>query len=210
MNNKGMTLVELIITFALVLVIVVGLYNLIIDVKFQMEDVQEAKDLTEYSSTINNDIHYQLLRNSSSIKKVYIEGDKCYSVNGISCESSDVTKFQKDCKDISKCIVYQYSQGEKDYNVVIALNDDDNVLSNYGILYGEGDSAVFEALPIDKKYIMLQTGLDVCSEDKEKCLYVSYDDGNLIINYPLYLKDDTDYSHNYGFKIVAPIGFDTK
>ena len=32
-NNKGMTLVELIVTFALLLVIVVGLYNLILEVK---------------------------------------------------------------------------------------------------------------------------------------------------------------------------------
>ena len=60
-NNKGMTLVELLVTFSLLLIIVVGLYNLILEVKFQIEDKQIVKDTIEYSSLINNEIHYNLL-----------------------------------------------------------------------------------------------------------------------------------------------------
>lgn len=60
-NNKGMTLVELIVTFALLLVVVVGLYNLILEVKFAVDEKQIVKNTIEFSSLINNDIHYDLL-----------------------------------------------------------------------------------------------------------------------------------------------------
>ena len=63
LNNKGMTLVELIVTFSLLLVLVVGLYDIILEVKFQVDDNQVEKELTEYSSSFNNEIHYDLITN---------------------------------------------------------------------------------------------------------------------------------------------------
>ena len=61
MNNKGMTIVELIVTFSLLLVIVVGMFNLITDVKLELENKQIGKDFTEYSSTIGSKIQYDFL-----------------------------------------------------------------------------------------------------------------------------------------------------
>ena len=64
MNNKGMTLVELIVTFSLLMIIIVGMFNLIMDVKGNLDDKKMAKELTEYSSTVGNQIQYDLIRRS--------------------------------------------------------------------------------------------------------------------------------------------------
>lgn len=61
MNNKGMTLVELLITFSLLMIIVVGMFNLILDVKMDLDDKQIAKEISEYSNFLNGDIHYELI-----------------------------------------------------------------------------------------------------------------------------------------------------
>lgn len=62
MNNKGMTLVELIVTFSLLIVIVIGLYQLILDVKFNYEEKDVTKSYTEFSATISSEIQYKLLK----------------------------------------------------------------------------------------------------------------------------------------------------
>ena len=38
MNNKGMTLVELLITFSLLMIIVVRMFNYILDVKMDLDE----------------------------------------------------------------------------------------------------------------------------------------------------------------------------
>ena len=45
MNNKGMTLVEVLVTFSLLMVIVIGMFNLILDVKGDLDEQQT--DLAE-------------------------------------------------------------------------------------------------------------------------------------------------------------------
>lgn len=62
-NNKGMTLVELLVTFSLLMVIVVGMFNLILDFKLDFDNKKIARDFTEYSDFINNDIHLDLIKN---------------------------------------------------------------------------------------------------------------------------------------------------
>ena len=63
MNKKGMTLVELLVTFSLLLVIIVGIYNLILSVKANYEEKDITKSLTEYSAMVSNEIQYDLLKN---------------------------------------------------------------------------------------------------------------------------------------------------
>ena len=214
-NNKGMTLVELIISFALVMVMVVGLYNLILEVKFQMDDKQQAKDLTQFSATLNNQIHYDLLRNNKKrIKALYVASDLVGTSNTNCFTGGDAcTELSGYCNEISNCVVYKY--GENDCKV-IGLNTSTYYVGsssflkeNDGIYYGDCDDAVFESIPIDNKYLF-----DIYPYN-DKRPYVDYKDGNLIINYPIYLSDGVtkgeedsikDYGHNYGFKIVVPIG----
>lgn len=61
MNNKGMTLVELLITFSLMMIIIVGIFNVILDVRLDLDNKRIIKDVTEYSNFVNHDIQYDMI-----------------------------------------------------------------------------------------------------------------------------------------------------
>lgn len=78
MNNKGMTLVEILVTFSLLMVIVVGMFNLILDVKSDLDAKQVGKNFSEFSNLINHDIHMDLLKNKPfavAVRKVDFDSD---------------------------------------------------------------------------------------------------------------------------------------
>ena len=229
LNNKGMTLVELIVTFSLLLVIVIGLYNLIIEIRFEVNDREVAKELNEFSSTTNNTIHYDLvtakpsviaIKNSSSSNWSCksISGGNCtfngnryvFTVNGKVDEVTiDELNGQDFCNNIFPCAVYYYVDGNTLAKHVIALNkgDKNNSLDSLkvnGVLY----DGIYERVPNDN-YVEIRDVEEIDSSSQEVIyevseddrIYFSTDDGLFIINYPFYI---IDRDKNYGFKIVYP------
>lgn len=215
-NNKGMTLVELLVTFSLLLVLVIGMFNLIMEVKTQLDEKQVAKDFTEYSSMINNDIHYDLLKkkpfaiayknnNSSSWKCVEnIEGD-CLSKSGSGFEFGlkidgnyieelkTFSELEDLCSNIYPCAVYAYKSGTGIEFKTIALNkagsnnDSDNkLLQKHGIKYND----VYESIP-DQEYVEFKSDPSI--------EYV--DNKSLVIDFSFYM---IEHDKNYGFKIAYP------
>lgn len=227
MNNKGMTLVELLVTFSLLLVLVIGMFNLILEVKFQLDEKQIAKDLTEYSSVINNEIHYNLLRNKPvaiAYKNTTGSSWECITKSGVRCSENSVetgfifdsalsSNFDKSCKNIYPCAVYAYVSGNSISYKTIALNeatknitdttnkDDKKLLSKHGIYY----DGVYESIP-DQEFIEVRGELIMDSNGKliknpgEK-LEIKIENGLFIINFPIYIIEN---DKNYGFKIAYP------
>lgn len=232
-DNKGMTLVELLVTFSLLLIIVVGLYNLILEVKFEIDDRQIEKDIVEFSSFVNNDIHYNLLldkpfvifikdKNSSDWVCTNTSNEKCelknnsfpveYKPKGQLLQGTSVTVYRLNsyCKDIYPCAVYYY-YNKGIHPKVIALNKDNDTNSNTnlhvkGVLYGDtGNSSVFEPVP-NNEFI----------EIRDMDLTVAGDEVTTIkANRPyIEVKDNVliinyalyiiDNDTNYGFKIAYP------
>ena len=213
-NNKGMTLVELLVTFSLLLVLVIGMFNLIMEVKTQLDEKQVAKDFTEYSSMINNDIHYDFLKkkpfaivyknksddnwtckNTSEGSCSLLEGSR-YSFllkdSGFKEEKS-FDKLAELCSNIYPCAVYAYKSGTGIEFKTIALNkagsnnDSDNeLLKKHGIKYND----VYESIP-DQEYVEFK------SEPSIK--YV--DNKSLVIDFSFYM---IEHDKNYGFKIAYP------
>ena len=232
-NNKGMTLVELLVTFSLLLIIVVGLYNLILEVKFQIEDKQIAKDTIEYSSLINNEIHYNLLIDKPFAVAINETGSEwaCYAAKGTCVKTDDgmkisvtsptgknnapqISSLNSSCKGVFPCSYYFYinSSGGVSYKI-IALNKDnpDNVnesLRTKGILYGESTKPIFEPVPNNDYIEIRDADLTVAGSEttiKGNKPYIKVtDEGVLTINYGLYVIDG---DQNYGFKIAYPNGF---
>ena len=62
MNNKGMTLVELLVTFSLAMVIIIGMFNLILDVKSDLDSKQTSSKFIEFSNIESHEIHMNLLK----------------------------------------------------------------------------------------------------------------------------------------------------
>ena len=154
-DDKGMTLVELLVTFSLLLLIVVGLYNLILEVKFEIDDRQIIKDTVEFSSFINNDIHYNLLLDKPFailIKEENVPGWSCKPMSSGLCRDGNNTtvivaykpgadekgnkqviysELNTTCKNIYPCGVYYYYDVSKQVisSKVIALNKDNDTNS---------------------------------------------------------------------------------
>lgn len=233
MNNKGMTLVELLVTFSLLLVLVIGMFNLILEVKFQLDEKQIAKDLTEYSSVINNEIHYNLLRNKPfaiAYKNRTDSSWNCITKSGAQCKENDektafifdssatngsklLSKLDESCQNIYPCAVYSYLSGDSVSYKTIALNE---AGTNITAETSEDDKKslnkhgiyynnVYESIP-DQEYI------EVRGE------YIIKSDGTPIANTGkkleikiengLFIIDFPIYiienNKNYGFKIAYP------
>ena len=216
MNNKGMTLVELIVTFSLLMIIIVGMFNLIMDVKGNLDDKKMAKELTEYSSTVGNQIQYDLIRRSViSIGyrdyedgswtvlerpgkevnlKTLINDDDSAQFGGSNVDKN-VQQLNGMCKDIFPCVVYSYLNEEEvkfetiAINIHKIINPSEGPKNKFGIYY----DGVFEALPYQENVDM---SLPKSSDDEK---YVSLSEDMFSMNIPIKI---IDQEGNYGFKVV--------
>ena len=228
LNNKGMTLVELLVTFSLLLVIVVGMFNLIMDVKFELDDKQVAKDFTEYSATISNDIHYNLLYNKPFvilIKSSASNNWTCYEKNteigtceekvsggGFVFKHKEVSsnggkqyeELDESCQNIYPCSVYVYKSGTNIAYNTIALNkagtNTADTTEEETILNKHGIyyKGVFESIP-NQEYISLIPESLPSSEEKIEMKMTER--GVFVIDFSYYL---LKHDKNYGFKIAYP------
>lgn len=62
-NNKGMTIVELVISFALLMVIVLGMLGVIVNIKNTANEKMFQKDMLEFKDMITNKINKDLIKN---------------------------------------------------------------------------------------------------------------------------------------------------
>ncbi len=230
MNNKGMTLVELIVTFALLMAVVIGLYNLILSVKNQMEEREVAKEVNAYSSITNNHIHYNLLKaepkylfikSSSNSKWELVTTSHTYDDNeNISLENGSYNYNTKTfnenyCHMIYPCLIY-VNENTKNLGVVALLDREYAQSTNspdflktkdYGVLYGEKSvdgstsTIIYDPLPDTLDLMPLSFTIDPTGSDKTYITYYS-DERILEINYPLFI---TDNPKNYGFRISYPL-----
>ena len=229
MNNKGMTLVELLVTFSLLLVIIVGMFNLIMEVKNDFDDKRIGRDFTEYSSNMNSSIQYDLIKNkpfailyknevneaawksiSTMVGSDFTSSDNNTTyVAKYSGMSSENIKPAEKCHEIYPCLIYAYVDGNEILTKTIGLNKGDSsksdVLAKSGIYYND----VFESIP-NQEFVDIQDSSS-CSTDEDddandgiettKVEIVYKENGMLVINFPYRL---VEHDENYGFKIVYP------
>ena len=224
MNNKGMTLVELIVTFSLLMIIIVGMFNLIMDVKGNLDDKKMAKELTEYSSTVGNQIQYDLIRRSvisigykdsddggwsvlervnNTVKLKTLISDTDLAQFSDSNDDKSALQLNEMCKDIFPCVVYSY-EGEplndtgsvkvKFETIAINIPKTINPSGDSKYKFGIYYDNVFEALPYQENVDMT---LPESSDDYEK--YVSLSEDIFSMNIPIKI---IDQEGNYGFKVV--------
>lgn len=231
MNNKGMTLVELLVTFSLLLVIIVGMFNLIMEVKNDFDDKRIGRDFTEYSSNMNSSIQYDLIKNKpfailyknevneaewksistmSGSSFTSSDNNTTYTANYLSGMNSESINPTKECHDIYPCLIYAYvDNNKKILTKTIGLNKGDSskngVLAKSGIYYND----VFESIP-DQEFVDIQDSSSFSTDEDDdandgiettKVEIVYKENGMLVINFPYRL---VEHDENYGFKIVYP------
>lgn len=232
MNNKGMTLVELLVTFSLLLVIIVGMFNLIMEVKNDFDDKRIGKDFTEYSSNMNSAIQYDLIKNKpfAILYKNEVNEVKWKSISTMpdsrfiskddnnttyvakySDRSSENINPAKKCHEIYPCLIYAYVDGNnRIFTKTIGLNKGDSskggVLAKSGIYYND----VFESIP-NQEFVDIQDSSSFTpDEDDEE------NDGTVVTKVEIKCDEETrmlvinfpyrlvEHDENYGFKIVYP------
>ena len=62
LNQKGMTVVELIVTFAIIMIIVVGMLEIIVALKNDMNDSMLERDIIEFQGTVTQLINDDLIK----------------------------------------------------------------------------------------------------------------------------------------------------
>ena len=205
LNNKGMTLIELLVCFTLLIIISLGIFNLILEVRKDLDDKQMIKDFTEYSNNLNNKIHYDLIKkkpfviaykgnvNDTWICK-YNNNSSCNVINdSISVSSGGLNKtissLDKLCS-VYPCAIYGYIDKNNSISFkAIAINEGEKI--NNTNIYGIKYEGIYESIP-NEEYIDF-------NRDKTK---ISIDDkGFLIINFSFSTKGN---DKDYGFKIAYP------
>ena len=84
LNNKGITLVEVIVSFALLMIILVGLFNIIMEVKSDVTDKQMEKEFKDFDNLMIARIQGDLIKNK--VKNCKIEDSK-----SVSCDNDKIT-----------------------------------------------------------------------------------------------------------------------
>lgn len=80
LNNKGITLVEVIVSFALLMIILVGLFNIIMEVKSDVTDKQMEKEFKDFDNLMIARIQGDLIKNS--VTECSLNGDKNATCGG--------------------------------------------------------------------------------------------------------------------------------
>lgn len=205
LNNKGMTLIELLVCFTLLIIISLGIFNLILEVRKDLDDKQIIKDYTEHSNNLNNKIHYDLIKNKpfviaykESVNDTWIckysnntlcnvEGDFFSVSNGSLNKMSP--SLEKLCS-VYPCAIYGYIDKNNSISFkTIAINEGEEI--NNTNIYGIKYDGVYESIP-NEKYINF-------NKDKTK---IEIDDkGFFVINFSFNIKGN---DKDYGFKIAYP------
>lgn len=180
MNNKGITLVELIISFALLMVVVIGMMSIIMNVRTNYNDKEFVKEMTEFQSTITQTIEKDLIE--KGVNKT--------------TPLSDCTSFN--AGEVSECKIIRFKDNttaELRIGLSNTISDDDSnifTITYSGIKYKIPNYDIIDFL--DNRYMQV---------DNEQKVEIKISDNYLIINIPYFEIDK--YNNNLGIKIVYPI-----
>lgn len=85
LNNKGITLVEVIVSFALLMIILVGLFNIIMEVKSDVTDKQMEKEFKDFDNLMIARIQGDLIK--KGVKNCTVSSD----AKSVSCDNNKIT-----------------------------------------------------------------------------------------------------------------------
>ena len=205
LNNKGMTLIELLVCFTLLIIISFGIFNLILEVRKDLDSKQIIKEYTEYSNNINNKIHYDLIKNKPFViayKKSVNDTFICKYSNNTSCSiigdaisvnygsNNKISSSLDELCTVYPCAVYGYVNQNNDISFkTIAINKGEKI--NNSKIYGIKYDKTYESIPNDE-YINF---------NKDKSTVEIDDKGFFVISFSFSMKDN---DKDYGFKIAYP------
>lgn len=187
LNNKGLSVVELVVTFALLMVLVIGMLEIIVELKASFSDKVLAREIKEFKETLTQVIQDDLIKKKAFDVEEDSTDQNCSNNKGNICYIIHFNNGTADKNDdTSKKL--QIKMNER----IINYDGIDYSLPDYEIMEFR-DSAVWENV----------TALEHAKNDiKIKIDDLGNDNNILKIYIPYYIIDD---AKNVGIDIVYPI-----
>lgn len=150
LNKKGMTLLEIVISLALISVVMLFLFSLLNDIQYESKHTSYAKDFLVSRATIIKDVEEDILNNNiTNVMPVNVDGNKT-TLNFF--VGSDPSNMNLEVE--SKKITYKNAAGEKESFSLSKDNDEevfdlDNIKINFS-----AESKIYKPVDIngDGKY----------------------------------------------------------
>lgn len=180
LNNKGITIVELIISFTLLMVIAIGMLNVVNEIRSLANQKLEEKKVTEFKNDLYKDFHKTMLT------KGYKSMTDCSTSSSICKEITfkDDTKTKFEIDLLAKQIEFNGYKYVLPYSMEVNfLNNYDNECNNSCVSITEEDNYLIIDVPYFKTVILDEI---LINEDFEKEFYENIS------------------KYNLGFKIIYP------
>ena len=142
LNNKGITIVELIISFTLLMIIAMGMLNVVNEIRSFANQKLEEKKVTEFKNDLYKDFHKTMLT------KGYKSMTDCSTSSSICKEII----FKDNTKTIFKIDLLAKEIEFNDYKYV--LNNYDNECNNSCVSITEEDNYLIIDVPYFKTVIL--------------------------------------------------------
>lgn len=181
LNNKGLTVIELVVTFAILMVLIIGMLDVILGLKNQTSEKMYARDFVEFRNNFTYVVESDLIKNHA-VKIKLIE------------------TIDKEAQGVN----------EKGYKYVITFKDDTEKdliidITNMLIVYDNKKYNIPNKNFIEFRDKLVYRNEEDTLEDKLKNnINICVDKNNFIkINIPFF---EVDEPENLGIDIVYPIG----
>ena len=121
LNKKGMTLLEIVISIALISVVMLFLFSLLNDIQYESKHTSYAKDFLVSRATIIKDVEEDILNNNiTNVMQVNVDANKT-TLNFF--VGSDLSNMNLEVE--SKKITYKNAAGEKESYSLSKDNDEE-------------------------------------------------------------------------------------
>lgn len=180
LNNKGITIVELIISFTLLMVIAIGMLNVVNEIRSFANQKLDEKKVVEFKNDLYKDFHKTMLT------KGYKSMTDCSTSSSICKEITfkDDTKTKFEIDLLAKQIEFNGYKYVLPYSMEVNfLNNYDNECNNSCVSIKEEDNYLIIDVPYFKTVILDEI---LINEDFEKEFYENIS------------------KYNLGFKIIYP------
>ncbi|MBE6147578.1 MAG: hypothetical protein E7168_04520 [Firmicutes bacterium] len=189
LNKKGLTIIETVVTFALIMFIVAGLLTIIMNYRHRLNTDIKFLDLTTYKNTLTKDIQDDIMTKG---------------INTINSEGECVTEADK----FNSCINFVFKDGTERILAVSKIDYNDKTsVSNKYIRYGITEyplkDTLPESIPSERKPGDFQS-IFVSDNNILSIDSTTLDDGTMIKIYSIDIYiEHIDYDADFGIHIVA-------
>jgi hypothetical protein len=194
LNNKGMSIVEVIVTFSLIMFLVVGLLVIVVNYRNKMSTSLERLSLDTFKNNLTQDINNDIL--TKGLKEIK--------------DDTNTTDSSSLCYNLglNRCIVLTFADNTKKAfgtSRVSAL-DKDSIVNKYiyydGIKYKLKDELPKE-LPTGRSWIDLEA-IKVVDDAILNSTYTVLEDGTQVSIYTIDISiSHIDFKDDFGIHIVA-------